>query len=339
MRRLGSVLLSLCLLLSGCTAPQSSGRQRYTATFLELFDTVTTVVGYAESKEAFEKEAQAIHDDLKRYHGLFDIYNDYAVPNLKTINDHAGVAPVRVDDAIVALLQDCRTYYQLTAGNVNVMMGSVLKLWHDARTDAERDPAGAAIPSEAALKAAAEHTDIESLVIDEAAGTVYLADANARLDVGAVAKGWATQKAAEHAPAGMLISVGGNVCATGPKAEGQPWVVGIQDPDDAENNLCKLALSKGSVVTSGDYQRTYRVDDTAYHHIIDPQTLLPGRKWRSVSIVCDDSGLADALSTGLFLADRTQGEALAAQCGADVMWVDTNGREYRTAGFESRLQN
>ena len=338
MRRLGCLLLICCLLLSGCATPQTNTKQRYTATFLELFDTVTTIVGYADSKEAFEQKAQAIRDDLKRYHELFDIYNDYDVPNIKTINDNAGIQPVAVDPIIMELLDDCREYYRLTQGNVNVMMGSVLKLWHDARADAERDPANAVLPSEAALKAAAEHTSMASLVIDEAAGTVYLLDAKARLDVGAVAKGWATQKVAENAPAGLLISVGGNVCATGPKAEEKPWVVGIQDPDDAEKNLCTLTLSTGSVVTSGDYQRTYRVNGTEYHHIIDPQTLLPARKWRSVSIVCNDSGLADALSTGLFLMDREQGEALAAQCGADVMWVDADRQEYRTAGFESRLR-
>lgn len=338
MKRLSCLLLILCLLLGGCTVPQTSAKQRYTTTFLDLFDTVTTVLGYAESKEAFEKDAQAIRDDLKRYHELFDIYNDYDVPNVKTINDNAGIKPVKVDEAIIELLKDSREYYRLTEENVNVMMGSVLTLWHDAREQAERDPAGAMIPSETALKAAAQHTSMESLVIDEAAGTVYLSDAKARLDLGAVAKGWATQKVAERASKGMLISVGGNVCATGPKTDGTPWVVGIQDPDDAEKNLCTLTLSKGSVVTSGDYQRTYHVGGTDYHHIIDPKTLLPARKWRSVSIVCDDSGLADALSTGLFLMDRTQGEALAARCGADVMWVDADGKEYRTAGFNERIR-
>lgn len=333
-----TALLFSCLSLGGCTVTRPSSQQRYTATFLEFFDTVTTVLGYAESEEEFEKKAQTIREEMKRYHELFDIYNDYTVPNIKTINDHAGVKPVKVDAAIIELLKNCRDYYQLTDGTVNVMMGSVLKLWHEARENAESDPANASVPSEAELKAAAEHTSIELLVIDEAAGTVYLSDADARLDVGAIAKGWATQKVAEHAPAGMLISVGGNVCATGPKSGGDPWVVGIQDPNNADKNLCTLTLLTGSVVTSGDYQRTYRVDGKEYHHIIDPQTLLPARKWRSVSVVCDDSGLADALSTGLFLMDRAQGEALAARCGADAMWVDADGQEYRTAGFESRLR-
>lgn len=340
MRRVGCFLLTLCLLLGGCTArPSGEAKQQYTATFLELFDTVTTVIGYAESEEAFGAVAQAVRDDLGRYHKLFDVYNEYrGVANIKTINDNAGVRPVKVDGAIIDLLVDCREYYRLTGGRVNVMMGSVLKLWHDARADAKRDPAHAAIPTQAALTAAAEHTDMASLVIDETAGTVYLTDPKSRLDVGAIAKGWAAQKVAEQAPKGLLISVGGNVCATGPKAEGKPWVVGIQDPDEASKNLCVLQLSTGNIVTSGDYQRTYRVGNKNYHHIIDPATRMPATRWRSVSVVCNDSGLADALSTGLFLMDKAEGEALAKQCGVEVLWVDANRKEYKTAGFDSLLR-
>lgn len=339
MKRLCSIVLVCCLLLGGCTVLPTS-KAPYTETFLDVFDTVTTVIGRAESAEAFRKTAEAVHKDLKRYHTLFDIYHDYdGVANLKTVNDNAGVRPVTVDPIILDLLTDCKTYYRLTEGRVNVAMGSVLDLWHDARTAAEHDPSNATIPTMETLRAAAEHSDMDAVVIDREAGTVYITDAETRLDVGAVAKGWATQKVAENAPSGMLISVGGNVCATGPKTEdGTPWVVGIQDPNDTNNNLHTVAVSGGCVVTSGDYQRTYTVNGTSYHHIIDPQTLLPSTYWRSVSIVCEDSGLADALSTGLFLMDHTQGEALAKQCGADVLWVAADGTEYMTAGFQSNVK-
>jgi thiamine biosynthesis lipoprotein len=158
--------------------------------------------------------------------------------------------------------------------------------------------------------------------------------------VGAVAKGWATQRVAENAPTGMLISVGGNVCATGPKNEdGTPWVIGVQNPDDPDKNLHTIYVSGGSVVTSGDYQRLFLVDGQPYHHIIDPETQMPATYWRSVSVMCEDSGLADALSTGLFLMDLEQGKALAQKCNAEVMWVDQNGNEFMTAGFESQLRN
>ena len=66
---------------------------------------------------------------------------------------------------------------------------------------------------------------------------------------------------------------------------------------------------------------------------------MPATYWRSVSVVCADSGLADALSTGLFLMDLEQGKALAQACGAEVLWVDGKGNEFMTAGFESILRN
>ena len=341
MKRILILLLVLCLLLGGCAVPEQPAPKQYTATFLNLFDTVTTIIGVAESEEILQKQAQAIHDELQFYHHLFDIYHDYdGLVNLKTVNDNAGKEPVSVDPVIIELLLDCKEYYRLTDGKVNVAMGSVLEIWHDARTDGIRDPQNAALPNMEKLLKAAEHTGIDSIVIDEEASTVFITDAETRLDVGAIAKGWATQRAAENAPEGMLISVGGNVCATGPKTEsGTPWVIGIQDPDQPDRNLHAVYLSEGNVVTSGDYQRTFWVEGKAYHHIIDPQTLMPASYWRSVSIVCDDSGLADALSTGLFLMDREQGEKLAQQCGADVLWVAVDGTEYMTAGFESKLRN
>lgn len=341
MKRLFLLLLTGCILLSGCQLGVKNEPKQYTATFLDLFDTVTTILGRAEKEEDFRREAQAIHDELQHYHRLFDIYDDYeGLANLKTVNDNAGIQPVKVDEAIIRLLLDCKAYYELTHGKVNVFMGSVLELWHNARTDGIRDPQNAALPSMEQLQQAAAHRDIEGVIIDAEASTVYLTDPRMRLDVGAIAKGWATQQVAENAPSGMLLSVGGNVCATGPKLEdGTPWVIGIQDPDQADENLHTLYLKEGCVVTSGDYQRTYWVDGNAYHHIIDPETLMPAAYWRSVSIVCADSGLADALSTGLFLMNYAEGNALAQACGAEVLWVATDGTEYMTPGFEAILRN
>ena len=95
MKRLFILLCTLCLLLSGCTVQKQPEQKQYTATFLDLFDTVTTIIGRAESEEAFREKAQTVHDELLVYHQLFDIYNDYeGLNNLKTVNDNAGIAPV-----------------------------------------------------------------------------------------------------------------------------------------------------------------------------------------------------------------------------------------------------
>lgn len=333
-------LLILCLLLSGCAGQSEPEKKQYTATFLTLFDTVTSIVGRADSESEFMETAQAIHDSLLEYHKLFDIYNEYdGLNNLKTINDHAGKEPVRVDARIIALLSDCKAYYEATGGVVNVAMGSVLQLWHEARNDGIDDPVNAYLPDYDGLKAAAEHMDLSAVEIDKKASTVYITDPAVQLDVGAVAKGWSVQRVCEEAPTGLLISVGGNVCATGPKDEiGTAWVVGIQNPDGGENYLHTLYLTEGSVVTSGDYQRAYMVDGEMYHHIIDPNTLFPSTLWRSVTIVCDDSGLADALSTALFLLPQEDGQQLLDQFGAKAMWVDQEGNLLYSTGFEELIR-
>ena len=341
MKRLVALFCVICILLCGCANGTLQPQQtKYNATFLSLFDTVTTIVGFADSKETFTQTAQQIHDALLEYHQLFDIYNDYVgINNLKIINDNAGIAPVEVDGRIIRLLQDCKAYYELTGGKVNVTMGSVLALWHEARNDGIDDPANAYLPDAQKLAEAATHVDFGCVIIDEGASTVYLRDPDMRLDVGAIAKGWALQRVCEEAPAGLLISVGGNVCATGPKdAKGTPWVVGIQDPEGGSDYLHTITVSKSSVVTSGDYQRAYVVGDTLYHHIIDPETLFPSTYWRSVTIVCPDSGLADALSTALFLLPLEQGQALLAQCEAEAMWVDGKGEQFFSPGFEKMIR-
>ena len=336
MRRIFAIGLIVSLLLTGCAMPEQ-GKQLHQATFLDVFDTVTAISGMTDSEESFRQRVGLIHDLLLRYHRLFDIYNEYpGLNNLKTVNDHAGIGPVAVDGEIIRLLRDCRDYYELTGHTVNAAMGSVLSLWHEARTAGIDDPEHAALPDEDALQNAAAHTDWAAVEIDEEAGTVYLSDPELRLDVGAVAKGWSAQRAAEAAPEGFLISVGGNVCATGPKDDsGTPWVVGITDPDGGSGYLHTLYNRNSAIVTSGDYQRYYVVDGEVYHHIIDPQTLYPARQFRSVTVICQDSGLADALSTALFILPRVEGETLAQSCGAEAMWVDLEGVRFYTPDFQN----
>ena len=338
MKRILALLLILSLLLCGCAGAGEEQKQ-YTATFLTVFDTVTTIVGRDVSEAAFTEKTQAVHDVLLHYHQLFDIYNEYeGLNNLKTINDHPG-EPVEVEQTVIDLLLDCKAYYALTNGRVNAAMGSVLYLWHEAREDGLNDFANAYLPDADALTEAAQHTNWDNVVIDDGANTVTITDPMLRLDVGAIAKGWSVQRAAENAPEGLLISVGGNVCATGPKdASGTPWVVGVQDPDGGENYLHTLYLTRGSMVTSGDYQRAYMVDGELYHHIIDPDTLYPGKLWRAVTVVCPDSGLADALSTALFLLPLEEGQALLDKCESYAMWVDAEGKMYYSTGFEDLIR-
>ena len=326
-------LVGALLVLSGC----GTGMQRYEATYWDVFDTVTTVSGYAAGQAEFDAAAREIHDALLEYHRLYNIYESYdGLRNLKTVNDQAGIGPVPVDERILSLLQFAQTAWTETGSRVNAAMGSVLALWHDAREQALEDPDRAALPDRSALEEAALHTDLSALELDLEAGTAFLTDPDTALDVGALAKGYAVEQVAAAAPDHFLISVGGNVCATGPKPDGTPWTVAVENPDGGD--FLKLLYAEDrSVVTSGDYQRYFELDGVRYHHIIDPDTLEPAAYWRSVTVVAESSAAADCLSTALFTLPQAEGQQLLDQWGAEALWIGMDGAQVMSPGFSAYL--
>lgn len=326
-------LVGALLVLSGC----GTGMQRYEATYWDVFDTVTTVSGYAAVQAEFDAAAREIHDALLEYHRLYNIYESYdGLRNLKTVNDQAGIGPVPVDERILSLLQFAQTAWTETGSRVNAAMGSVLALWHDAREQALEDPDRAALPDRSALEEAALHTDLSALELDLEAGTAFLTDPDMALDVGALAKGYAVEQVAAAAPDHFLISVGGNVCATGPKPDGTPWTVAVENPDGGD--FLKLLYAEDrSVVTSGDYQRYFELDGVRYHHIIDPDTLEPAAYWRSVTVVAESSAAADCLSTALFTLPQAEGQQLLDQWGAEALWIGRDGAQVMSPGFSAYL--
>ncbi len=323
-RAMGGALL-FALLLPFCAGGCAAAPQRYEVTYLSLFDTVVTLVTYAGGKAEAEAAFRAVYDDLARYDALFDIYEEHpGINNLKTVNDNAGASPVAAEPEIMALLEFGKEVYALTDGRVNIAFGSVLSLWHEARAAGAERPEAAALPDMAALREAAEHGDIGDVILDMSAGTVYLADPAMRLDVGAVAKGFAAQLACENARArgvsSMIINLGGNVCALGARGDGKPWRVEIQDPDTPSAAMGTVELRDASMVTSGGYQRYYTVEGVDYHHIIDPDTLMPARYVKAVTVTHADSGMADAFSTALFNLPYEEGRALAEKHGVSAVW-------------------
>jgi len=343
MKRLFSVVMALLLCLTGCGGFRQT---RYRAQFLTLFDTVTEIVGYSPSKALFTGQVEQIHEELQQYHQLYDIYREYeGVVNLKTLNDQAGKAPVTVDRRIINLLLFSKQMHAQTGGSVNIAFGSVLKLWKQYREQGIEDPEQAALPPAEALKEAALHTNIEDIVIDAQNSTVFFKDPALQLDVGAIAKGYAVEAVCKSAEARgtdhMLVSVGGNVRAIGRKSLWEPFLVSLKNPDeDVQKEIpISVSLSGDALVSSGDYLRYYTVDGVQYHHIIDTKTLMPAGYYRSVSILCPDSGLADALSTAAYLLEWEQSKALVQQFpDVQALWILPDGTIKKTEGFEKRIQ-
>lgn len=332
--------LALCALLP-LSALAEAPLRRQNASFLDLFNTATYLVGCAPDADSFRDTAQHVHDQLEEYHRLYDVYHVYpGLNNLKTINDMAGEAPVKVDRRIIDLLLFCREMYEATGGLVDITMGSVLSLWHDARTHGIDNPLEAALPDDAALREAATHTGFDRVIIDEEASTVFITDPGLRLDVGAIGKGYAVERVCAGLPGGLLLSVGGNIRATGPNPlTGDHWTAGVQDPDNPWGDYLHVLWVDGvSVVTSGDYQRYYTVDGVRYGHIVDPRTLYPTGMWRAVCILAPDSGVADALSTALYLLPLEDGLALLERFDAEALWIAPDGTQHQSPGFGAYIR-
>ena len=345
--KLLSIIVAVCIILCVFTScsPQSQ-KNKYSTYSFEYFDTVSTITGYEYTEEEFNKVADDILSLLEEYHKLYSIYHRFeGIENLCTVNELVNGAhrTVTVDRKIIDMLIYAKEMYVLTDGMMNIAMGSVLSLWHDYRTLGMDDPENAMLPPTERLKAASEHTDINDIVIDEDNCTVTLLDPNMKLDVGAVAKGYATEQIAlyleQKGISGYVLNVGGNVRTIGAKGDGNAWLVGVEDPK-GDDYLAYLYLNGQSLVTSGSYQRFYVVDGKQYHHIIHPSTLMPAEGYLSVSVLCSNSGLADALSTALFCMPLEDGIAMIeAMQGVEAMWVQEDGSKTVSSGWNNYTKN
>lgn len=349
MKKILSLFLAFAVAVAFASCSNSAkAKEKYKASFLDLFDTASTVIAYDNSQEEFDRNYQRFYDELKTYDELFDIYKEHeGVTNLYNVNKLAGKSPVKVDPKIIDMLTYGTEIYSFTKGKVNICMGAVLELWHNERDYGIANPEEAKLPDMSKLKEASKHTDINNLVIDKNNNTVYFKDPEMKLDVGAIAKGYAVQQISNWAQNNLwtsaAISIGGNVSTFGYKNDdGQTkWTIGIENPDTTSDDfLLKLNITDECIVTSGDYQRYYTVDGKKYCHIINPETLMPSEYMASVSVICEDSSFGDAMSTALFNMTIEDGKNLVDSLdGIEAVWVDKEYNKTFSKGFNQFLDN
>lgn len=337
MKRL--ICLVLCFLfvipLTACKNEYS----KYTDYTFDYFDTVISIIGYEKNEADFKVNSEKIKSKFSEYHKLYTIYSRYDdTQNIYSINN--ADKPLVVDGKITEMLEFSKKMYSLTNSKVNIALGSVLSIWHDYRNDGLNNPENAKLPPMDKLLKANEHTDIDGLVID--GNNISLNDPEMSLDVGAIAKGYATEKTAQwmekEGITGYLLNAGGNIRAVGERPEGEKWKIGLENPDGDENDPYTeyLEISDMSVVTSGSYQRFYTVNGKNYHHIIDPDTLMPATGYKMISVITESSAVGDALSTALFCMDIEEGEKVLENFeNTYVLWVKDNGEKIYSKGFKN----
>ena len=326
--------------------------ERFSTMFLDTFDTVISFTAFASNEAEFQEQATLVHATFQYLHKLFDCYHSYedeGIISIYTVNEKAPDGPVEVDPILFQMLKFAKSNYEIGREQTNIAMGSVLSIWHTYRENGLDNPEKAALPPLKDLTEASIHTKMDDLVLNEDSGTVWFADPELLLDVGAVAKGYATEVVASllsgNGMSSFIISAGGNVRVGNPPEDGRPnWGIGIQDPDGAiygtSDIVETLFLHDCSVVTSGDYQRFYTVDGKRYCHLIDPDTLMPGEFYRSVSIITQDSGYADFLSTAAYLMPYEESRAFVDSLSdVEALWVFADGHIEMTEGITTAAKS
>ena len=288
-------------------------------------DTFINVKFYCNDKSKASDIMNGIDDIYRDYHELTDRYNSYdGINNIYYINNNdSSDKEILLDSRLYDLIEYAYDFSNKSNHLFDINLGGVIDVWKYYRDRGE------GIPSESELKKANKRHDIILL------GDNRLENNHPNIDLGGVSKGYTTQVVADYLRSNgityFLINAGGNVCSG--DAYGKDFFkIGIQSPDDSGI----IGVVKGtniSVVTSGGYERKYEYEGKLYHHIIDPKTLFPSNYMKSVTVISSDSGLADMLSTTLFLMPIDDALEFLNDYDAQAIFIDNDNNIVKSEGF------
>ena len=331
MKRVLPLLMAL-VLLTGCGTVQKSTNTVY------AMDTVMSLTAYGKQAEA------ALMDGTKEIHRLDTL--------LSTALEGSEIYRINRDrDAIVSretglLLQRALEIAEMTDGAFDPTIYPLMKAWGFSTEDGENNYR---VPGDVkSLLSLVDYRKVRLQEITEgddagAFRATFPASVPMGLDLGGIAKGYASQKVLEAMQsAGVetaVISLGGNVGVMGTKPDGSSWTVGIRDPNGEESDyLATLSLPGQEqaqyVITSGGYERYFEQDGVRYHHILDPHTGYPADTGLcSVTVVSSDGTLADALSTALFVMGKDKAQNFWRQHSSEFDMILFDGTAlYATPG-------
>lgn len=301
------------------------------------FDTVIQITLYDTEDETILDGCFAM---AEKYETLFSATKEGS--DVWKIN-HADGETVTVSEETVQLLTTATDYANATEGAIDPTIRPVSELWNFGSEN------GAHVPEDAAIKAALSHVSYDHIRFGTAPSdetgepvlrTVTLTDPKAAVDLGFIAKGYIADKMKEYllsqGVTSACISLGGNVLAIGEKPDGTPFRIGIQEPFAEEGTaIDTVEIRDTSVVTSGIYERCFYEDGVFYHHVLDTSTGYPvDNELASVTIICDSSTRADALSTSCLCLGLDKGRKfLDAQKDVAYLLITKDGTQYRSKNF------
>ncbi len=214
---------------------------------------------------------------------------------------------IEISDDVFFVLKTAMDFANLSHGRFNPALGELIKLW-GINTD------HAKVPTQNELDESLKKIDFTKLELSTDGEKKFACILDSiSLDLGGIAKGYACDKIVsilkEKKVKQALIDLGGNIYVYGKKSDGRDWTVGVKNPLSSNmSTALGISMDEGTVVTSGTYERFFETDGKKYHHILDTKTGMPmENNLASVTIVCRDSILADALSTTIFALGKDEG--------------------------------
>lgn len=259
--------------------------------------------------------------------------------DIDRLNDAAGTEWLTIDSDTVDLLALSLDVAEKSEGAFDPTVLPLTSLW---RFESETPH----VPTEEELSSALQYVGYADLRINEEEHTASLRRHYEGIDLGAIGKGAACDRVvsvyASHDLTAGVVSVGGSVGVYGNKPDGTDWLVALRDPDtpdESVGSIGTLQLEPGEFVsTSGTYEKQFTQDGVTYHHLLNPHTGMPEENGLvSVSVVCENGALSDALSTACFVLGKEQGLALAETYGAEVLFVDDQKEITMSDGIQERF--
>ncbi|MGA2193136.1 MAG: FAD:protein FMN transferase [Nitrospirota bacterium] len=293
--------------------------------------TYVTITADADGKtdEEVRSAVDAAFGEVTRVDVLMSTYKPES--QLNEINAHAGISPVKADPEVIENVKDAVYVAAVTGGAFDPTVGPLVKLWKIGSENAR-------LPSPGEIERAKALVDYRQIKIDEEQGTIFIAKKGGSIDLGGIAKGYASDRAVESLKKsgikGGIVACAGDLKVFGLRPDGRPWRVGIRHPRDKEALLAKVDLTDAATSTSGDYERYFIKDGVRYHHIIDPSTGYPARGLISVTVIAKESWRADAMCK-LFVMGPEKGYKLALEHPEiEVLMVTSEGKILATGRFK-----
>lgn len=252
--------------------------------------------------------------EIQRIEALFTTFNDHSQTN--QINANAGIAPVQVDHEVFKLIKRSIRISEVTQGAFDITYGSIDKsLWNF-------DTHMTSLPDPTTARQMVRLINYRNIVLNEAECSVFLKEKGMRIGFGGIGKGYAAEMAKrlmiQRGVESGIVNASGDLTTWGAQPNGEPWTIGIADPNAKEQPFSYFNISNISVATSGNYEKYVMIGGKKYSHTIDPKTGLPVSGIKSVTIICPNAEIADAMATpvtvmgvrvGLDLINQMQGIA------------------------------